>query len=112
MGDVSALPLADASFDVVLDFGIIHHVPAWREAVGEIGRVLRPGGQFLFEEIPKKVLDSMLVRTFTRHPRENRFDGEDFRVECERRGLEIGERFENFRIFTFAAFRGAAVKTG
>jgi SAM-dependent methyltransferase len=110
VGDISALPFAAASFDLVLDFGIIHHVPVWQEAVGEIHRVLRPGGQFLFEEIPKNVLDSTLARVFTEHPRENRFDGVDFRAECERRGFEIGERFEDFHILTFDAFRGAALK--
>ena len=111
VGDVSAMPFADASFDLVLDFGIIHHVPLWQEAVGEIHRVLRPGGQFLFEEIPKTELDSTLARVFTKHPRENRFDGVGFRAECELRGFEIGERFENFHIlFFFNAFRGAAVK--
>ncbi len=110
VGDVSAMPFADASFGLVLDFGIIHHVPLWQEAVGEIHRVLRPGGQFLFEEIPKNVLDSTLARVFTEHPREDRFDGADFRAECERRGFEIGERFENFHILIFDAFRGAAVK--
>ena len=109
-GDVAAMPFADASFDLVLDFGIIHHVPVWQEAVGEIHRVLRPGGQFLFEEIPKNVLDSTLARVFTKHPHENRFDGVGFRAECERRGFEIGERFENFHILVFDAFRGAAVK--
>jgi ubiquinone/menaquinone biosynthesis C-methylase UbiE len=110
VGDVAAMPFADASFDLVLDFGIIHHVPVWQEAVGEIRRVLRPGGQFLFEETPKGVLDSTLVRVLTEHPRENRFDAVDFRAECERRGLEIRERFENFHILVFDAFRGAAVK--
>ena len=110
VGDVSAMPFADALFDLVLDFGIIHHVPLWQEAVSEIHRVLRPAGQFLFEEIPKKVLHSALARVFTRHPRENRFDGVDFRAECERRGFEIGDRFEHFHILVFDAFRGAAVK--
>ncbi len=110
--DVAAMPFSGASFDVVLDFGILHHVPAWQDAVGEIRRVLRPGGQFLFEEIPKNVLDSTLVRVLTKHPHENRFDAETFQAECERRGLEIGGRFENFHILMFDAFRGAAVNAG
>jgi len=112
VGDVSAMPFADASFDLVVDFGILHHVPVWQDAVGEIRRVLRPDGQFLFEEVPKNVLDSTLLRVFTDHPRENRFDGEAFRAECERRGLEIGERIERFSILGFEAFRGAAVRAG
>jgi SAM-dependent methyltransferase len=110
VGDVSAMPFADASFDLVLDFGILHHVPVWQDAVDEIHRVLRPGGLFLFEEIPKNVLDSILARVFTEHPRENRFEGAAFLAECERRGLEIGERFEYFHILVFDAFRGAAVR--
>lgn len=110
VGDVAAMPFADASFDLVLDFGMLHHVPAWQKAVDEICRVLRPGGQLLFEEIPKNVLDSTLARVVTVHPRENRFEPADFRAECERRGLEIGDRFEDFHILFFDAFRGAAVK--
>ena len=111
VGDVTAMPFPDASFDLVLDFGVIHHVPVWQDAIGEVFRVLRPGGQFLFEEIPRSVLDSRLARVFTRHPRENRFDGDAFRTECQSRGLEIDERFEDFRIFPFFdAFRGAALR--
>ena len=110
VGDVAAMPFPDASFDVVIDFGIIHHVPLWQEAVGEVHRVLRPGGQFLFEEIPKNVLDSALVRVITKHPGDDRFDAVDFRAECERRGFDLGDRFEHFHILIFDAFRGAAVK--
>jgi hypothetical protein len=57
------------------------------------------------------VLDSTLVRVITEHPGENRFDAVDFRAECERRGFDLGERFEHFHILVFDAFRGAAVKT-
>jgi len=110
VADAGKMPYADGSFDLVLDFGIIHHVPRWQDAVGEIHRVLRRGGQFLFEEIPKKELDTLVYRIFTRHPRDNRFDPSAFRAECERRGLEIGDRLEHFRILGFRAFRGAAVK--
>jgi ubiquinone/menaquinone biosynthesis C-methylase UbiE len=110
VGDASRMPFPDASFDLVLDFGIIHHIPSWQDAVGEIHRVLRPGGQFLFEEIPKSELDTALYRVFTDHPRENRFNAVDFRAECERRGFEIGTRLNDFRILVFRAFRGGAVK--
>ncbi len=46
VGDVTAIDEADASFDAVFDFGIIHHVPDWRAAVAEVRRVLKPGGRF------------------------------------------------------------------
>jgi ubiquinone/menaquinone biosynthesis C-methylase UbiE len=111
VGDVARMSFADASFDLVLDFAIIHHVPDWQSAIAEINRVLRPGGQFLFEEIPGRTLDSALARMLTRHPRQNRFAAEEFRRECEHQGFDVGDRFQEFRMISwFAAFRGAAVK--
>ena len=47
LADVTALPFGDASFNAVTSYLMLHHVIAWREALGEVGRVLRPGGVFL-----------------------------------------------------------------
>jgi len=43
-GDAEQLVFADASFDVVYSWGVIHHSPDTARAVAEIHRVLRPGG--------------------------------------------------------------------
>jgi SAM-dependent methyltransferase len=43
-GDAERLQFADASFDVVYSWGVIHHSPDTQRAVAEIHRVLRPGG--------------------------------------------------------------------
>ena len=40
------LALADASADHVYSFGVIHHSPTPEKIVGEIYRILRPGGTF------------------------------------------------------------------
>lgn len=45
VGDAEALPYASDSFDVVYSWGVIHHSPNTRQAVHEILRVLRPGGE-------------------------------------------------------------------
>ena len=47
MADMTALPFPDASFDVVGAVHVFHLVRAWRQAVDEVLRVLRPGGVFL-----------------------------------------------------------------
>ncbi len=43
-GDVTGLPLADASFDVVVVAHVLHLVPDWKRALAEIRRVLRSDG--------------------------------------------------------------------
>lgn len=40
----------NASKDVVLIFGVLHHIPEWRKVTDEIHRVLRPDGNFFVEE--------------------------------------------------------------
>jgi SAM-dependent methyltransferase len=49
-GDGAAMPFADASFDVVACFTMLHHVPsaaAQDRLFAEVARVLRPGGAFV-----------------------------------------------------------------
>jgi len=41
---------ADASKDVVIIFGVLHHIPEWRKVIDEIIRVLKPNGQLFLEE--------------------------------------------------------------
>ena len=48
-GSVTAIPAADASFDVVCSFKVLPHVPDIREALAEMARVTRPGGHVLAE---------------------------------------------------------------
>ena len=46
-GDAQALPLNDASLDVVMMMHMLYHVPDPAMAVAEASRVLRPAGRFL-----------------------------------------------------------------
>lgn len=89
LGDACELPLADAAVDTVVDFGVIHHVPAWRDAVAEVARVLRPGGQFVFEEVTRHALQRWSYRTFLEHPEHDRFSAEEFLAELARIGFTL-----------------------
>ena len=50
-GDVDALPVRDATFDVVTCRTAAHHFASVARAVREVARVLRPGGSLLLQDI-------------------------------------------------------------
>lgn len=98
VGDVTAIAAEDASFDAVFDFAILHHVPNWQQAVGEIRRVLRPSGRFYFQEVTTHALDKWFYRTFMEHPNDNRFSSRQFVAELERQSLVVDENWvEKYR---------------
>jgi len=51
IGDAMALPLDDASVDVVISNGVLNLTPDKSVAYREVFRVLRPGGRFLYADI-------------------------------------------------------------
>jgi glycogen(starch) synthase len=48
-GDARALPFPDESFDAVLAFDLLPHLPDLEEALRELRRVARPGGEVVFD---------------------------------------------------------------
>lgn len=93
----AALDSEDDSYDVVVDFGIVHHVPEWRAALDEVARVLEPGGKFVFEEVTAKALATRTYRMLFDHPEHDRFTAEQFTTALRERGLEVGERVRTIR---------------
>jgi len=49
-GDVARLPFPDACFDRVVVVDALHHFPDQSAAIGELLRVLKPGGRLVIEE--------------------------------------------------------------
>jgi len=60
-GDMVDTGVVSGSFDAVVDMGAMHLEPRWREAIGEVRRVLRPGGRLYFEEIVAPVRQRLSV---------------------------------------------------
>ena len=106
LGDATALEFADDSFDAVVSTFTLCTIPDARAAVGEVRRVLRPGGRFVFAEHVRSPSPSVRAGQRLLNPLAVRFQGDhllrepldylqahDFTVEkLERYGLGIVER--------------------
>jgi ubiquinone/menaquinone biosynthesis C-methylase UbiE len=55
--DLTALPFADASFDFIVSWGVLMHIPQMEMALFELSRVLKPGGTLVLSENNMKSLD-------------------------------------------------------
>ena len=88
-GDVTSIDADSGTYDAVFDFGIIHHVPRWRDAVAEIARVLAPGGRLYAEEVLAPFLASPLWSRVLEHPKDDRFDARQFERALVDAGLVV-----------------------
>ena len=89
VGDAEAIDASDASVDAVVDYGVIHHIPNWQQALKEIARVLKPGGIFYFEDLLKGLISTWPAPLFFDHPQATQFYGREFRLELESTGLRV-----------------------
>ena len=110
-GDVSSLQFADASFDLVVNFAILHHVPDWRNALGEVHRTLKVGGEFLFEDLPLETWERGIgipSKKIADHPYDQSFRQQEFVDELVTLGFSV-ELHEN-RPLSLYHFWGRAQK--
>ena len=66
----AALPLADASVDLLFCHQTFHHLIDQEAAIAEFHRVLKPGGVLLFAESTRRYIHSWIIRLLFRHPME------------------------------------------
>ncbi|NTV23731.1 MAG: class I SAM-dependent methyltransferase [Nanoarchaeota archaeon] len=102
VGDAAKLTFRKPQFDAVFDFGIIHHIPEWRDCLDELRRVLKPGGELILEELSiesfetcigkayRKLLDHPYDRMFTRKEFVSYLSKSGFRVEKEEAHNPLG----------------------
>ena len=91
-GSADTLPVKSDSFDVVFNMGTLHHVEEWKQAIKEIYRVLKPGGVFLFEDIFRPLIDSLLFSLQYDHPEKGKFQDYEFLSALEQSGFNITKR--------------------
>ncbi|MBI4559984.1 MAG: class I SAM-dependent methyltransferase [Candidatus Hydrogenedentes bacterium] len=78
VGDAEHLPFPNRSFDVIVEFAVLHHLNDWRGALREIARVLKPGGTLLYEEFLKAFTTAPVIRQLFDHPTTGWFTADQF----------------------------------
>lgn len=61
-GDVESLPYPHGFFDAVIAMGVLEYLPDYGPAIGEIRRVLRPGGVVVLT-VPSRISPYRLLRS-------------------------------------------------
>ncbi len=82
--DAVNLEFPENSFDIIFDFGIIHHIPNWWDCIGELKRVLKNKGEILLEELSIesfKGFPGILWKSILTHPYKDMFTLNEFE-EC------------------------------
>lgn len=91
VGDVTEIDSPADKYDAVFVFGILHHVPEWKKALGEIYRVLKPGRVLLIYDGNKNAVDFADKYLHFSHSKESRFDWPQFVEELQLVGFNIIE---------------------
>ena len=90
-GDTTSIDASDGLYDAVFGFGVVHHVPLWRDAVAEVAR-MRQGARFYSEESFSAFIDHPVWKRLLDHPREDRFNADEYCAALEQAGLQIVDR--------------------
>ena len=94
VGDAIQLPYRDNSLDAVFGFGFLHHVPAWRDSLAEVTRVLKYGGVYFMEEYYPSLYQNFITRHILVHPEKDRFNSLDLRHAFQDVDLTLTHSFE------------------
>lgn len=92
VGDASQLQFDDEQFDAIFDFGIIHHIPNWKDCLNELKRVLKPGGQMIIEELSLESFETFpgkIEKRILEHPYEDMFRADEFVDYLKEMGIDI-----------------------
>src|SRR5207302_6452953 len=70
IADATTLPFHDDAFGAAYAVHVLHLIPAWRDAIAELVRVVRPGGVILFDVGTPPPKDDALQQATERFMRE------------------------------------------
>lgn len=96
VADACSLRYDDNTFDAIFDFGVIHHIPNWKDCLDELKRVLKTNGELIIEDLSIETFTSStfgrILKKILRHPYEHMYTREEFFKYVEGIGLKILEK--------------------
>ncbi len=90
--DASTLNFPDKYFDAVFDFGVIHHIPNWKDCLNELKRVLKDDGKIFLEDLSSDsfmTFSGRIIKLLSSHPYANMYSTADFLNYLKNIGFEI-----------------------
>ncbi len=78
-GNILALSFEDMTFDYILCWGVLMHIPDIEKAISELARVLKPGGILVIGEGIMYSLRSIILRTLKRFLGKKAPDGMEYK---------------------------------
>lgn len=101
--DLSRFPAQ--SFDVILDFCILHHVEGWRTFFDESRRVLKDGGSIYAADLSKRCIHMVDALLHWDHAEEALFTLQEFESEANRRGFATVKKTSDLGLEGYFRFR-------
>jgi ubiquinone/menaquinone biosynthesis C-methylase UbiE len=83
LGDLTQLEFEDASFDAIFCIGVLMHIPQLEAALGELVRLVRPGGALIIAECNARAPETYVFRLYWKLLRRN------VRVASRPSGIEV-----------------------
>lgn len=94
--------IASGSKDIIVIFGILHHIPEWRKVISECGRILTAAGKLFIEE-PNGTIIANFDRIFHwGHPKSG-FSLSEFEKELLHTGFYITRKRKMLGFGTYCA---------
>ncbi len=101
-----ALPFADASFECITCGWVIEHLPDPRPGLGELGRVLKPGGSLLLLATEDTYSGAVVSRTWKCRT----YNRQELRAACDEVGLPWHEQLWFTPVHRFFKMGGILVE--
>ena len=93
LGDVTDTScFLDVTKDIVVIFGVLHHIPEWRSVIQACHRILRPDGQLFVEEPDGRLMAGAQHLWPDAHPKDAFFQLEELEAQLVATGFTVFAR--------------------